>query len=67
LRDDGAGRRAYRAVFEFRGKTFGVAFGMGVVSGIVIVPASAAVYRGDWKITDGCPTGSVVAAIAIFP
>jgi cytochrome bd ubiquinol oxidase subunit I len=30
------GRHAYRVIFEFWLKIFGVAFGMGVVSGIVM-------------------------------
>jgi cytochrome d ubiquinol oxidase subunit I len=44
----GTGRPVYRVVFDFWLKIFGVTFGMGVVSGIVM-PSSSAPTGRSWR------------------
>src|ERR1700735_20556 len=52
------GRPAYRMVFEFWLKIFGVAFGLGVVSGIVMVRVR---YELERAVEDvGTHSGSIV-------
>src|SRR4030081_2265629 len=47
----GTGRPAYRVIFEFWLKVFGVAFGLGVVSGVVM----AFQFGTNWSTLPRCP------------